>query len=160
MRIARNALLLIVMYIVQTTWIQAVEVAGMAPDLVMLVLVCIALGGGAVEATIMGFGIGFLQDVNMPADLGLNALANSVVGFAVGYGRGRIEADSLPVQVALVVGAVATRDMLFFLGTSGTPLVAAPLLWLRYSIGRAFLSGVVAAAVAGALMNWHRRFAL
>ncbi|MEW6751042.1 MAG: rod shape-determining protein MreD [Candidatus Latescibacterota bacterium] len=160
MRMARNVLLLVAVFVLQTTWVQVVEVAGMAPDLVMLVLVAIALGRGVVEATLLGFGVGFLQDVHMPDDLGLNALANSLVGFGAGYCRTRVEADSLPVQVALVVGAVAARDLVFYVGSSAISLPAAPLLWLRYSVGRALYTGAVTALLAAGLTTWRRRFAL
>ncbi len=152
MRIARHIMLLILAFVLQTTWVQSLEISGLKPDLILLVLIHIALRAGSMEATLMGFGIGFLQDTHMPADLGLNALIKTLVGFSVAYCRTGIVADNVQVQVALIFGAVLLHDMVFYLGSSGVAWTDVPFFWLRYSLGRAVYTSLIGAMVSAALM--------
>ena len=102
MHVVQHILLLLLAFVLQTSWVHLLEISQLYPDLIVLTLVYIALAGGQFEAILLGFGIGFLQDTYTPAYLGLNALTKSIVGFALGYGRLRIVADTLPVQVTLI----------------------------------------------------------
>lgn len=156
MRIARHALLMILAFVLQTTWAHLLQVGGVGPDLVLLVLVFAALGGSQVEPTVLGFCIGLLQDLYTPADLGLNAFTKSAIGFSVSYVRTGFQADSLQVQVALIVCAVLVHDAVYYLGSSGVTMAAAPAFWLRYGLGRAVYTGMVGAAVAAGL-QFRRR---
>lgn len=152
MRIVRNVLLLVVAFVVQTTWIQALEVAALKPDVLLLVLIHIALRAGSTEGTIMGLAVGFLQDIHMPADLGLNALVMSLVGFAVGYCRSGMVADSIQVQVAIIFGAVLFHDLAFYLGSSGVEWTDVPFFWIRYSLGRAAYTSLIGSIVYAILV--------
>lgn len=152
MATVRHVLLLILAYLLQTTWAHLLEVAALKPDLVLLVLVQIALRSGPVEGALLGFGIGLLQDLQMPADLGLNALVKTAAGFAAGYCRTGITADSIQVQVGLMLGTVLVHDLVFYLGSSGVTWVEVPYFWCRYSLGRAAYTGLIGALVYAALL--------
>ena len=155
----RQILLLILALLLQTTWIHDLQLSAITPDLVLLVLVYSALVGGAVQGAVLGFGIGFIQDINqIPADLGLNALLNSLVGFAVGYGHGRIVADSVKVQLILICGAVLVHEFMYLLLSSGVALVDIPSFWLRYSVGRALYTTSLGAMIAAFLTIRQRLF--
>lgn len=154
----RHMLLLLLAFVLQTTWVHALQIAAVKPDPVLLVLVYIALRAGEFEATILGFCIGFLQDIYMPGDLGLNALVNALVGFAVGYGRTGIVADSVQVQVALVFGAVLLHDLVYYLGSSVVALMDVPFFWLRYGLGRAIYTSLCGALISSILLVRRRLF--
>ncbi len=139
----RYILLLLLAFIVQTTWLDLMEVSALKPDLILLVLIYAALSKGPLIATALGFSIGFLQDVYMPTDLGLNALTKSAVGFSVGYGRSRIVGDNIQVQIALIFCTVLVHDLVYYLGTSAISLSEAPYFWLRYGLGRAIYTGLI-----------------
>ena len=156
MRIARHVLLLILAYLIQTTWIQTVEIAALKPNLILLVLVHIALRTGPVEATLLGFGIGFLQDLQTPVDMGLNALLNTLAGYLTAYWGTRMATDNIHVQVAAVCVVVLLHDLLFYLGTGGVPLSGVPYFWLRYSLGGAAYTGLVSAVIYAVLLIRHR----
>lgn len=136
-------LLLVLAFALQTTWIDFLEVASIKPDLILLTLTYIALRSGPLVAICMGFGIGFIQDIYLPADLGLNALTKSLIGFAIGYGRSRIVADNIQVQIGLLFGAVLCHDLIYYLGTSAINLVDLPYFWLRYGLGRAIYTALL-----------------
>ena len=156
-RLIRHILLLVLAFILQTTWVHIFEVSGLKPDLVILVLLYIALAAGSFEAIILGFWIGFIQDIDMPDNLGLNALVNSILGFSVGWGRTRITADSVPVQIVLVFAAVLVHDLIYYIGDSGIAWSDLPFFWLRYSLGRALYTSLIGALLSGGLIL-RRRF--
>lgn len=160
MSTVRHILLLILAFVLQTTWAHAFEIAGLKPDLPLLVLVYIALRAGRLEATVLGFCIGFVQDIYTPADLGLNALVKSLIGFAVGYGRTGIVADNFQVQIALVFGAAAVHNLIYYLGSSAITLVDVPFFWLCYGLGGALYSCVLGAILSGLLQVRRRLFPL
>lgn len=147
-QVVRHVLLLLVAFVLQTTWGYFFDVLELRPDLILLALIYIALRVGPFEATVLGFGIGLLQDAYMPQNLGLNALVKSVVGFGVGYGRTGIMADDLQVQALLVFGVVLVHDLIYYLGYSGVGLAEAPFLWLRYGVGRALYTSLIGFCLA------------
>jgi rod shape-determining protein MreD len=139
----RHIFLLLLAFVLQTTWIDFLEVFSLKPDLILLVLVYIALREGPLVAICMGFGVGFIQDVYHPADLGLNALSKSLIGFVVGYGRSRIVADNIQVQIGLLFGAVIFHDLIYYLGTSAIGVIDVPYFWFRYGLGRAIYTALL-----------------
>jgi rod shape-determining protein MreD len=152
----RRTLLLLLAFLLQTTWIQSLRILDIAPDLVVVTLVLIALVVDPVESILMALFVGLLQDAYMPENLGLNALVNVLVVLTVGLMRSGIVVDNLGVQVAFVVAAVLLHDLIYFVGYSGVPLAEVPFFWLRYAVGRAVYSGVLALATAYALHQRHR----
>ena len=156
-RVFRHLLYLTLAAILQTTWVHYFEIFEIQPDLILLVLVLIAATAGHVEATILGFGVGLFQDAYTPADLGLNAFTKSIVGFAVGVGRSGIMIDAAPVKILLVIGAVLVHDLIYYIGHSEIALVDAPYYWVRYGLGRAFYSGLVAGLFVG-ISHARRRY--
>lgn len=144
----RHVLYLALAFVLQSTWLHQVQIAHVLPDLVLLVVVFVALLSGHLEATALGFLVGLCQDAYAPPDLGLNALAKSLVGFGVGVGRGGIMADTPQVQVAIVVAAVVVHDLIYYLGSSMASVADVPYLMLRYGLGRALYTGVIGLLVA------------
>ena len=158
MKVFKCILFLALAFILQTTWIHLFEIFALKPDLIVLALVYIALEVGACKATILGFWIGFTQDVHAPDDLGLNALVNSIIAFLVGWSRVRIMVDNFRAQVAFVVGAVLLHDLIFYVGQSGTEIGQVPFFWLRYSLGRALYTGLVGLFLSFLLILRRRHF--
>lgn len=157
MRTFKHILLLLLAFLIQTTWTRLFEIAAVQPDLILLVLVYVALTAGQFEAIVLGFCIGLIQDAYAPAYLGVNALAKCLVGFMVGYGRLRIMAESPQVQTVLVIGAVLLHDTAYYVFHGGVAWADVPYFWARYGIGRALYTGLVGAVLAyGSIIR--RRF--
>lgn len=150
--VLRHILYLTLAFVVQTTWVRHVEIAGIQPDLILLTVVFVALLAGQLEGALLGFAIGLCQDAYSPQDLGLNALAKSLIGFAIGLGRGGILADTVQVQVVIIVAAVGLHDIIFYLGSSAASVGDIPYLMARFGLGRAIYTGLV-----GALIAWLLR---
>jgi len=158
--IVRHVLYLVLAFVLQTTWSHDLTLFGVYPDFILLVLVAIALATGHLEATILGFCVGLLQDTSMPADLGLNALAKSVVGFAVGIGRTRIIAEAPHVQVVVLVAAVLLHNLLYFIGHSAVPMTDVPFFWIRYGLGQAVYTALIGSVFAYGLRLRQRHLPL
>jgi rod shape-determining protein MreD len=128
-----------------------VSLFGFSPDLVLLSVVAVGIRSGQVEATSLGFLAGFLVDLQNPDMMGVNALADSIIGFAVGYGRIGIVAEDRLVQGLIVLVAGLLHDLLFFGFTSiSRPADIFPQV-IRYGIGTAIYSAVLAVVISLAL---------
>lgn len=147
MRILHHALLVTLALLVQTSWTHGIAIAEIRPDLVLIVIVYIGIRSGQLEATIFGFVAGFLLDVYNPEFMGVNALANSVVGFAVGYSRAGIVAEDLRVQALALLIASLTHDVLYFgLSSAAEPMKILTSIF-RYGIGTAVYTSVTGLAI-------------
>ena len=156
----RHILYLGLAFLLQTTWVHHLELYRVQPDLILLVLVFVAVASGYTQATALGFCVGFLQDTSSPEDLGLNALAKSLVGFGVGVSRTGIMADTVQVQVLLLCTAVLLHDLVYCIGYSGVSMAEVPLFWLRFGIGRALYTGLVGAVLISAVQARRRYLAI
>ena len=140
MSAVRHILLLALAFILQTTWVDSIKVWSIKPDLLIMTLSFIALRSGPVVGAYMGLGIGIIQDIYLPADLGVNAFAKSLIGAGFGYSHTHMVADSIQVQTALVFGAVICHDLIYYVFTSAdVPFEVSVIL------GRAVYTGLVSA---------------
>ena len=153
MNVLRHILLLVLAYILQTTWVYGISVADLRPNLVILILLLIALQSGSFEATILGFLIGFIQDLNVPEELGLNALVNSLVVFGVGWLRLHITGDNLKVQVVVILAGALVHNLLYCMMNGALPWSDVLFFWARYGIGGAVYTSLLGAVLAAALQS-------
>ncbi len=143
MIIARNILLIFLALLLQASWINSLAIYGIAPDIVIIILVFIAFTRGQIEATILGFISGLLIDIYDPGTrLGVNALANSLVGFFAGYSRVSIAAEALQAQAAILFAATLLHDVIFFL------VALQPLKILSVGLGTSLYTAALGTALS------------
>jgi len=82
---ARYAVVLILLLVVQATLIPFISLAGVTPDVLLILTVVIALREGQIPGTIAGFIIGLMSDIAIGDFLGLGALTKTLAGFTAGY---------------------------------------------------------------------------
>lgn len=70
--------------VVQVVFLPSIAVAGIAPDVLLLLVIWIALRQGQTVGALAGFTIGLLMDLVVPGALGINAFAKTWVGFIGG----------------------------------------------------------------------------
>ena len=110
----RIALLVIFMAVVETTLGSDLRVLHVAPDLMVLLVICAGLTGGTEAGAWVGFWTGLLYDMFLTGTpIGLSALTYCLVGSAVGALRTSVlqERRSL-LPIAAFVGTAAA--VLFF----------------------------------------------
>ena len=143
MRHVRNLLLLILALLVQASWGHAIGIYGIRPDLVVLVLVFVAIREGQITGTLFGFASGLLLDVYDPQAMGVNSLANTLVGFLVGTTRVQVVAEEFRVQALIFFGATLARDFVYFLCMNGTDLLATFSAMVRIGLLTAVYTTVI-----------------
>jgi rod shape-determining protein MreD len=71
-------------YILQTTIVPVIAIAGIKPDILLVALFFLAYKHDVIPAVVAGFLIGLAKDFYAPEILGHNALATSLAGFFAG----------------------------------------------------------------------------
>jgi rod shape-determining protein MreD len=148
----RIGLLLFFTVLVQTTLGSDLRIGGVTPDLMVLMVVCAGMTGGAEAGAWVGFWAGLITDMFLTSTpVGLSALTYCLVGAAIGALRaGVLQERRLLVPVAAFVGT-ATAVLVFVavgdvLGQS--QLLAAGRAWLvRVAVVEALWSTVLAVPV-------------
>ena len=114
MRGIRDAVVLIVVLILQATVAQRIAIAGVRPDLLVAFVVYFAWMRGPVSGVVGGFTVGLLQDLDAPGPLGLNALAKTVVGFIVAKAGFRVHRSNVGVRFFFFLVAMLVHDVIYF----------------------------------------------
>jgi len=143
MKIARNILLIMLALFLQTSWIDAIGIWDIKPDIVVLVIVFVGITSGQIEATLLGFFSGLLLDIYAPEWMGLNALAYSLVGFAVGYSRVGVVAEDVQVQAAIFFLASLLHNLIYCVIYAISDPLNIGFLFIRYGLGTAFYTALV-----------------
>ena len=150
----RVALLLFVVLVLQTSLAGHLRVAGVAPDLMLLLAAMAGMSGGPTRGAVFGFVGGMAIDLFLETPLGLSALVFSVVGYWVGTLQTAVLRQSWWIPVAIAVVASAAGEVLWALaGTvvGQTHLVTNHLLVVALVV--AVGNGVLALFVLR-LVNW------
>jgi rod shape-determining protein MreD len=96
-------------------WLKILDVG---PDFVVIFIVSVALRHGAATGCFWGFLAGFTLDVYAPVEwLGANAIAMTIMGFAVGQVEEHFLTLNLPPKVGVLGLAFFVNDMFYFLIT-------------------------------------------
>lgn len=112
---ARWAGVVIAGTLLQVTWLQAIRIAGVLPDLTLLLVVYFALVDG--EERAMGTGVigGVLQDVVGNMSLGHHVLCHVLIGYGVGRIGTRLVTEHPAVKAGLVLCAGMVDGLLYTL---------------------------------------------
>jgi len=110
----RDAVVLVVVLILQATLAQRIAIAGVRPDLLVAFVVYFAWMRGPVSGVVGGFTVGLLQDLDAPGPLGLNALAKTVVGFIVAKAGFRVHRSNIGVRFFFFFVAMLVHDVIYF----------------------------------------------
>jgi rod shape-determining protein MreD len=141
----------------QATVVPHLGIAGIKPDLPLVLTVLLAFWRGAAAGTTAGFFIGLAQDVTNPAFLGLNALTKSLLGYAAGSLREHLNAGHPVAHAAVLFVAVLLHDLVYL--TIYTHLALSNLLMglLARSLPTALYTALVGMWAFAALGSMSRR---
>ncbi len=130
----RIAVLIAVLVLLQTSIGGDLRVAGVAPDLPLVLAIAGGIVGGAQTGAWVGFWTGLFFDFLAPATpIGLHAFTFCVAGFVVGTSFESVLEDRV-LTVALVGAAATAASVLVFVGVGDllgqTQLLASGRSWL------------------------------
>ena len=104
-RKAVTVLIILIMLVLQTTVFQALALADVVPNLLLVVTVCYAYLRGRTSGLITGFFCGLLMDMLYGTVVGLYAFIFMSIGFAVGFCQKIYFTDSLILPALLITGS-------------------------------------------------------
>ncbi len=130
----RIAVFLVVAVVIQTALASDMRVAGVAPDLMVLAVICAGLTGGTEAGAWVGFWGGLLTDMFLTSTpIGLSALTYCLIGAAIGALRASVlQERRVLIPLAAMIGTGAA--VLLFLAAGDvlgqTQLVSGGRSWL------------------------------
>jgi len=116
LRTAAGAFVLVAVAVAEVTCLNLVTIARIKPDIVLVVLVCLAAERGVAGSFGWAVAGGLLQDVLGTGVLGINVFSKTLVCLAVSYAGTRVVTDRPAVTVTLVfVATVMDRAVRYSL---------------------------------------------
>lgn len=111
-RVSAIAALIIVASAVQSTVLSYATILGVIPQVVLVVVMCLAFTDGGRVGLVCGFFAGLLQDLQLPEGsiIGLYALVYTLVGYSVGQLREFTPEESVWTPVLTVAAATAVVE--------------------------------------------------
>ncbi|NLI14603.1 rod shape-determining protein MreD [Pelotomaculum propionicicum] len=138
-------LLLVVIIIFQTTILNIVAIAGVTPDLVMLLVVLSGFLLGTREGAFLGFIGGIVEDLFSGCYIGINALSKMAAGYLAGAAGDRLYRENIPIATGVtfftsLAGLIVNYLLLLYLKIHVSPLYA----FLRVALPTAAYTAVLA----------------
>lgn len=99
-------LLLLIAWLLQSSFLEIIAVAGVKPDLVMLIIVLYGFLLGPREGAFLGYIGGLVEDLIFGQYIGLSALSSMVAGYLAGVAGERLYREN--ILVASMVTFFAT----------------------------------------------------
>jgi len=144
--------------LIQTTWLDAIRLQGVLPDLTLLLVVYFAIAEGEERAMLTGVLGGLYQDVAGDAVLGHHVLCHVIAGYTVGRVARRLIMEHPMVQVGLVMGASLLHGVLFTaVEYVQTPAKSALHTWVTTVVPGAFYTALLTPVVFFVLARSFRR---
>ncbi len=107
--------LLVVSFLVQTTLASEISIAGIKPDFILVVTVCLAVFEGPGRGAVFGFWGGFLEDMVSSAVMGVSSLSKVIVGYLAGELKNRMVSASVLLPALAVLLFSVLNELLKFL---------------------------------------------
>jgi rod shape-determining protein MreD len=110
--------------LLESTLFNELMIAGVKPDLILIIVILYAIFSGPQEGAIVGLFLGFIEDLFMAKYLGINALTKFFVGLTIGSLEKRIYKENFFVPtIALLVGSLIHGLLFIFISNIvGYPL--------------------------------------
>ncbi len=148
-----GSLLIGAVAVIQSTVLRFTEIAGVAPDLVLIIVVFTANKNGTMTGQLVGFFGGLVLDMMGLAPLGFHALIYTLIGALVGITRGKMFVDPifLPVVLALAGQVLKAVFALPIAGVFALSSVHTHVFSTRFLVETAYtgLLGPVVFAILG-----------
>ncbi len=144
--------------LIQTTWLDAIRLQGVMPDLAVLLVVFFAITEGEERAMFTGTLAGMYQDATSNAVLGHHVLCLVIVGYVAGRVARRLVLEHPVIKVVLVMFASTVCGILFTcIQYVETPNISAIHEVAVNVIPAAFYTALITPVVFAALSWFFRR---
>lgn len=138
----------------QSSVVHQIGIFGNIPDLLAVAIAAKALRDGTAKGTAFGALAGFLADCYHPASMGLLTLSGIAAGWMAGILRERVYREQLASQLALAGALALVRQPFEYLGAGQGAFGGYPWFVLRYGLGSAVYTALVALLLMPLLARW------
>jgi len=145
--ILRLFLVAAVVMVLQLSVVNRIAPLSPVPDLLFVLMLVLVVDRDPVTAVIIGFLLGFLQDLGNAAFLGMNALGNSVAAYMVSRIGKDYLPDNLVFRALLFFSAYLVKDIIALNIVESFSPVAVLSGFFRYSLLSALFTSIIAALV-------------
>ncbi|MFV0342013.1 MAG: rod shape-determining protein MreD [Anaerocolumna sp.] len=101
---------ILICFLLQTTVFQWIPLAGVVPNLLLIVTASTGLMRGRIEGLMVGFFCGLLIDLNYSSLIGLYALIYLTIGYICGYAYKIFIRDDITIPLTII----GISDMIYF----------------------------------------------
>lgn len=158
LRYVAYAIIALLLAVIHVLGLNLIAVAGVTPDLLLILTVWIAVTEGQFAGQFAGFGCGLLFDIVSADVMGTNALAKAIAGFIAGYfykeEEGRELAGSYKFLLIVLLCAFIHNLIYFFFYIRPTEIPFL-LFFLKYGVASTLYTTV--AAIFPMLIKSRRR---
>jgi rod shape-determining protein MreD len=157
MNIVRIVVVALIVFVIQVTAIRHMAVAGCTPDLMIILLVALVLERGPVLAVVIGFLLGFLQDLGNASFLGMNALAKSILAYGVSRVGGGLFPENVLYRGLIVFAACIVNDIIVLPIATSFSVGDMVVSFFRYSLLSALYTALLGVVIYALLELLTRR---
>lgn len=157
MNIVRIVSVALIVFVIQVTAIQHMGVAGCTPDLMVILLVSLVLERGPVLAVVIGFLLGFLQDLGNASFLGMNALAKSILAYGVSRVGGGLLPENVLYKGFIIFAACLVNDLVVLPIATSFSIGDMIVSFFRFSFLSALYSALLGVVIYAMLELLTRR---
>lgn len=154
--IAATTLIAVAASLLTSTLLSWVAVAGVKPDLALVVVALIAMRRGSMPGQIAGFASGLLADTISVGPLGLTAMVRTVAGYLIGRMAGLVSVDWVLLPTLVAVAATVLKALTVTVLALTVPWIPGYAIAVPSFLIEAALNGVAAPAlyVLLSLLPW------
>jgi rod shape-determining protein MreD len=143
--------------VMQLALAQRISLGPITPDFLILGVVFLALHRGAIAGSIVGFCIGFVQDLFNPGFLGLNAMVKSILGFTIGKVGQKTFPENAPFLFVLFFAAAFGHDAVYLVFFKWPAVGGALAQMFTTSLGSAVYTAVIGVAAHRLIGLWGKK---
>ena len=140
--------MMIILYLIQTTIFNKITVAGIKPNVVIILVVLIGYKYGKIPGMLMGFFMGLFLDLTESDYIGYYSLIYLIIGYLVGFSNKLYTNDSTLIPLGLVGASDFMLNFLIFI----TGFLLRNRLALPYYMMRIILPEVVYTIIVSVLL--------
>ncbi|HBC91773.1 MAG TPA: rod shape-determining protein MreD [Pelotomaculum sp.] len=148
-------ILLLATLLLQTSVLEVVSVAGVKPDLIMLIVVLNGFLLGPREGAFLGYISGIVEDLFLGEYIGLNAISKMAAGYLAGVAGERLYKENMLVATGVTffsagAGLLVHYLLLFYLDLHVSPYYAL----LRLALPTAVYTSLLAPFIFGRIFRY------
>lgn len=146
--------LVIVLYVVQSSFLSLIYFHGVGPDLLLLVTASFGFLKGSRMGSFMGFMLGLFEDLAVGGFFGLNTFSKLLIGLCCGVFSNRVLRDSFFLPVAAAFNTTIAKFVIFEVIILLLGYGFYPITHIQYKLFPMLCYNIIFAWPVYSVVNW------